>query len=177
MEFYEYAKNNIEGFENIEIVSIAPEVGFRDSRRIQGLYKLTKEDTIAQTIFDDAIAVYPRFYDMLAPDGYMDGDGKLEGGGYKGHIYEPIKDDTFYTIPYRSLLPVNIDNLLVAGRCISADHIAESTIRGISCCMLTGQAAGTAAGLSCENNVIPKEVDVKQLQENLINQGVKLPKK
>ncbi|MHB8130831.1 MAG: FAD-dependent oxidoreductase, partial [Mobilitalea sp.] len=118
MEFYDYAKKNFEGFENIEIASIAPEIGFRDSRRIKGIYRLTKEDIEAQKIFEDAIAVYPRIYDMLAPDGNMDGDGKLEGEGYKGHIYEPITDTRFYTIPYRSLLPVNLDNLIVAGRCI-----------------------------------------------------------
>lgn len=175
MEFYEYAKKNFKEFENIEIASIAPEIGFRDSRRIKGLYRLTKEDIEAQKVFDDAIAVYPRIYDMLAPDGYMDGDGKMEGEGYKGHIYEPITDSRTYTIPYRSLLPVGIDNLLVAGRCISADHVAESSIRAISACMLTGQAAGAAAGISCKENTSPKNIDVKSLQTILKEQGVELP--
>ncbi len=175
MEFYEYAKKNYKEFENIEIASIAPEIGFRDSRRIKGLYKLTKDDIEAQKVFDDAIAVYPRFYDMLSPDGNMDGDGKLEGGGYKGHIYEPITDDRSYTIPYRCLLPVDIDNLLVAGRCISTDHVAESSIRGISACMLTGQAAGAAAGIACTEDISPKHIDVKKLQAVLKEQGVDLP--
>lgn len=175
MEFYEYAKKNIEGFEDIELASIAHEIGFRDSRRIKGLYRLTKEDIEAQTVFEDAIAVYPRIYDMLAPDGYMDGDGKMEGEGYKGHIYEPITDERSYTIPYRSLLPLGVKNLLVAGRCISADHVAESSIRGISCCMLTGQAAGAAAGLALQSNVEAKDVDITKLQEILRNQGVNLP--
>lgn len=175
MEFYEYAKKTYKEFENIEIASIAPEIGFRDSRRIKGLYRLTKEDIEAQKVFDDAIAIYPRIYDMLAPDGYMDGDGKMEGEGYKGHIYEPITDDRFYTIPYRSLLPIGVDNLIVAGRCISSDHVAESSIRGISACMLTGQAAGTAAGIACENNTLPKNIDVKALQTSLKSQGVDLP--
>lgn len=175
MEFYEYAKKTYEGFENIEIASIAPEIGFRDSRRIQGLYKLTRDDIEAQRVFEDAIAVYPRIYDMLSPDGNMDGDGKMEGEGYKGHIYEPITDDRSYTIPYRSLLPVNVDNLIVAGRCICADHVAESSIRGISACMLTGQAAGAAAGLACKGSILPKEVNVPELQGILKNQGVELP--
>jgi hypothetical protein len=175
-EFYEYAKKNFEGFENIEIASIAPEIGFRDSRRIQCLYKLTKEDIEAQKVFEDAIAVYPRIYDMLSPDGNMDGDGKMEGLGYKGHIYEPITDMRSYTIPYRSLLPVDVDNLLVTGRCICADHVAESSIRGISACMLTGQAAGAAAGLACQEGITPKEVDVARLQELLRSQGVELPR-
>ena len=175
MEFDVYAKENFEGFENIEVAAIAPEIGVRGSRRIKGLYRLNKEDIEAQTIFDDAIATYPRIFDMLSPDGYMDGDGKVDGGGYKGHIYEPITDDRFYTIPYRSLLPVGIDNLLVAGRCISADHLAESSIRAISACMITGQAAGAAAGLSCRDKVSPKEIDVKELQNVLKGQGVNLP--
>lgn len=177
MEFYEYAKKNFEGFEDIELASIAHEIGFRDSRRIKGLYRLTKEDIDAQTVFEDAIAVYPRIYDMLAPDGYMDGDGKMEGEGYKGHIYEPITDDRSYTIPYRTLLPVGVNNLLVAGRCISADHVAESSIRGISCCMLTGQAAGAAAGLALQDKVAPKDVDITKLQDILRNQQVNLPVK
>ncbi|HWT26317.1 MAG TPA: FAD-dependent oxidoreductase, partial [Mobilitalea sp.] len=175
LEFLQYAKENFEGFENIELASIAPEIGFRDSRRIKGLYRLTKEDTEAQTIFEDAIAVYPRIYDMLAPDAYMDGDGKMEGEGYKGHIYEPITDDRFYTIPYRSLLPINVDNLIVAGRCISADHVAESSIRGISACMMTGQAAGAAASMAVKGKTLPKEINVKDLQGILKSQGIELP--
>ena len=175
MEFYEYAKKTYSEFENIEIASIAPEIGFRDSRRIKGQYRLTKEDIENQKVFDDAIAEYPRIYDMLAPDGYMGGDGKMEGLGYKGHIYEPITDDRSFTIPYRTLLPLGPNNLLVAGRCISADHVAESSIRGISACMLTGQAAGAAAGISCKESVLPKDIDVKALQTILKEQGVTLP--
>lgn len=175
MDFYEYAKKNFDGFENIELASIAPEIGFRDSRRIKGLYRLTKEDIEAQRIFEDAIAIYPRIYDMLSPDGNMDGDGKMEGEGYQGHIYEPIKDDRSYSIPYRSLIPADVKNLIVAGRCISADHVAESSIRGISACMLTGQAAGAAAGLASKGDLDPKDVDVKELQGILRSQGVELP--
>ncbi|MGB8455130.1 MAG: FAD-dependent oxidoreductase [Anaerocolumna sp.] len=176
MEFYEYAKKNFEGFENIEIASIATEIGFRDSRRMKGLYRLTKEDIEADTKFEDVIAVYPKFYDMLAPDAYMDGDGKMDGEGYKGHIFVPVEGDKSYRIPFRSLVPVNIDNLLVAGRCISADHVAESTIRGISACMLTGQAAGGAASLACKEKVAPKDINIKELQSFLVSQGVKLPR-
>ncbi len=175
LEFLDYAKNNFEGFENVELASIAPEIGFRDSRRIKGVYRLTKEDIEAQTIFDDAIAIYPRIYDMLAPDAFMDGDGKMEGEGYKGHIYEPIVDDRSYTIPYRSLLPIAINNLIVAGRCISTDHVAEGSIRGISACMMTGQAAGAAAGISCTYNINPKDINIKELQSILKAEGVNLP--
>ena len=60
MELYEYLKKNVDGMQNIEIASIAPEIGFRDSRRIKGLYRLTKDDIEANRKFDDVIAVYPR---------------------------------------------------------------------------------------------------------------------
>ncbi len=174
-EFYDYMKKNFDGFENIELASIAPEIGFRDSRRIKGLYRLTVEDMEAQKEFEDVIAVYPRFYDMLSPDANMDGNGSFTGAGYEGHIYEPIADDRTYQIPYRSLLPVGIENMVVAGRCISADHVAESSIRGISACMITGQAAGTAAAIACRNQVQPKDINLRELQEILRNQGIKLP--
>ena len=105
----------------------------------------------------------------------MEGDGGLEGGGYKGHIYVPIENSRTYQIPYRSLLPVKIDNLLVAGRCISADHIAESTIRAISACMLTGQAAGAGAALALKDGNAPKNVNIPKLQSILRDQGVDLP--
>lgn len=173
-EMYDYMRKNFEGMQNIEVSSIAPEIGFRDSRRIEGVYKLTKDDIESNKSFDDVIAVYPRIYDMLAPDGSMTGDGSLDGGGYKGHVYVPVEGDRTYQIPYRSLLPVNIDNLLVVGRCLSSDHVAESSLRAISCCMLTGQAAGTAAAMSVKSNISSKGVDVKELQGRLKEQGVYL---
>jgi hypothetical protein len=173
-EMYYYMKKNFEGFENVEVASIAPEIGFRDSRRIKGLYKLTMEDIEANKQFDDVIAVYPRFYDMLAPDAQMDGDGSVEGKGYEGHIYTPVKDRS-YQIPFRTLLPVKIQNLMVAGRCISADHVAEATTRAISACMLTGQAAGAAASLANRDGVAPKDVRIPELQAVLKSQGVILP--
>ncbi|MDR2932030.1 MAG: FAD-dependent oxidoreductase, partial [Oscillospiraceae bacterium] len=82
-----YMREHFDGFENIELASIATEIGFRDSRRIHGEYKLTIDDMEANKHFDDVIAVFPRFYDMLAPDANMDGDGSHEGAGYHGHIY------------------------------------------------------------------------------------------
>ena len=126
-------------------------------------------------MYDDVIAVYPGFYDMLAPDASMDGDGSLEGGGYEGHIYHPIEKDDSFQIPYRSLIPLNVKNLLTAGRCISADHVAESGIRAISACMLTGQAAGTAAALAVRSGADTDQVNIMELQECLRKQGVNIP--
>jgi hypothetical protein len=115
---------------------------------------------------------------MLAPDGNMGGNGALEGEGYKGHIFvipEPNSTRS-YNIPYRTMLPVSIDNLLISGRCISSTHVAQSSIRAIYACMLTGQAAGTAAALSIHDNCVPEKVNIRKLQDHLVKQGIEIPK-
>lgn len=177
LDIYRYMKKNYPGFEKTEIASLSPEIGFRDSRRIRGQYCLTIEDMEEQKHFEDWIAVYPRFYDMLTPDPALlqAGDGSVDGRGYRGHIYEPIVDNRSFEVPYRSLLPVQIDNLLVAGRCISADHVAESGVRAISLCTMTGQAAGTAAGLCLRDRCMPALVPIGELQERLSQSGFLLP--
>ena len=175
MDIYRYLKANFEELKNTEVASIAPEIGFRDSRRIDGMYHLTIEDMESRRHFDDVIAVFPRFYDMLAPDANMDGDGKVEGKGYVGHIYEPVVDDRTFEIPYGALVPKAVDNLLAAGRCISADHVAESGTRAISLCMMTGEAAGAAAAVAIRSGKRPAEICVKELQQILKAQNIHLP--
>ena len=177
LDIYRYMKANYPGLENIEIASMSPEIGFRDSRRIHGLYRLTIEDMEAQRHFDDCIAVYPRFYDMLTPDPALlkEGEGSVSGRGYQGHIYEPITDRRCFEIPYRCLVPVKTDNLLVAGRCISAGHVAESGARAISLCAMTGQAAGVAAALSVRDRCAPADVPVEELRSRLRQSGFTLP--
>ena len=174
-EMLEYARKNMFGFEKVELSNIATEVSFRDSRRIKGKYQLQIDDMTSARDFEDCIAVYPQFYDMLSPDAYMDGDGTVEGKGYEGHIYSLPKDDTLFQIPYGALIPEGIDNLLVGGRSISAEHVAQSGIRAISCCMATGEAAGTAAAIASKNNLAPEKVNIAQLQETLRKQGARLP--
>jgi hypothetical protein len=90
-------------------------------------------------------------------------DGKMQiytGSGKK--VYE---------IPYRSLLPKGFDNLLVAGRCISANHIAAGSVRVMATCMAMGQGAGTAAALLNKNNIKTRNIDIKELRTTLIGQG------
>ncbi len=171
MELFEYLKTNIEGMENIELASIAPEMGYRDSRRIKGHYTLTTDDIESARTFNDVIAVYPRFYDMLA----LDGDWSKGRAYGSDAVYTPLKNGVSYQIPYRSLIPVVVENLLVAGRCISSDHVAESTLRAISACMLTGQAAGSGAALAIQTDAKPAEVEMAALQGILKKQGVLLP--
>ena len=172
MELYEYLKAHFEPFKNLEIASFAPTIGFRDSRRIQGLHRLTVEEMESGNSFEDSIAAFPRFYDMLAPDANMNGNGSVEGKGYNGHIYETVKDERRFEIPYRSLIPVNTDNMLVAGRCICSDHVAESGVRAISLCMMMGEAAGIGAYLACRDGVTPENINIVELQQKLRENNV-----
>ena len=174
-DIYQYLKRTHESLKDIEIASIGSEIGFRDSRRVHGLYTLKIEDMESNRHFDDVIAVFPRFYDMLAPDANMDGDGSVAGKGYEGHIYEPVVDERTFEVPYRSLVPKSVDNLLVSGRCISSDHVAESGIRAISLCMMTGQAAGVASALACKTGQNPADLDVRSIQRCLVRLGFSLP--
>jgi hypothetical protein len=173
-QFFEYMRRNFRGFEGLELASIAPEIGFRDSRRIEGKYTLTHEDIENGVVFDDTVCVFPRMYDMLSPDGFMGGDGALSGMGNKGHIFVHITGDDTRTfgVPFRCLLPAKTDNLLVAGRCISTSHVAESSVRAIYACMLTGQAAGTAAAIASASSRIPEQVEIETLRADLSRQGI-----
>ena len=170
-----YMRENFEGFEHVELASIATEVCFRDSRRIHGRYRLTIEDMESDRQFGDVIAVYPRFYDMLSPDANMN-PGSIRDAGYNGYIYDHDFGDRSFQIPYGSLVPEKISNLLVAGRCISCDHVAQSGIRAISACMQTGEAAGAAAGLALRDGLPPGDVDIRKLQDNLRAAGITLGK-
>lgn len=173
LEMVDYMRAHFPGFERVELASIAPEIGFRDSRRIHGDYRLTIDDVLNSRRFDDTIAVFPQFYDMLSPDANMN-EGSPQDAGYNGYICSYPKNDLTFEIPYRSLLPLGVDNLLVAGRCICADHVAESGVRAICACMYTGQAAGTAAGLAVQRSLTPRTVPVPVLQESLCSQHCKL---
>ena len=174
-EMIVYMRKNFPGFDRVELARIATEIGFRDSRRIKGKYILNIDDMTSGRHFEDCIATNVQFYDMLSPDAYMDGDGSLKGKGYEGHIYTPVTSDVLTQIPYRALVPEGIDNLLVGGRAISADHVAQSGVRAISCCMATGEAAGAAAALASKHGISVAEVDTRELQDKLRAQGVTLP--
>jgi ribulose 1,5-bisphosphate synthetase/thiazole synthase len=130
--------SNIPGFENANLVDTASQIGCRESRRIVGEYYMEKRDLEIE--FEDSIARANNIFS------------------------EPGKS---ISIPFRCLIPKRIDNLLYAGRCISVSHEMLDLVREIPCCMATGQAAGTAAGLAVKHRINPREVNIKELQENL----------
>lgn len=154
-----YLITYVPGFENAYFTKMAPFIGIRETRRIVGKYVLTADDILGCRRFDDSIAVASYPLDIHHP----------EGGGctltWCGDCYD---------IPYRTLLPEKIENLLVAGRCISTTHEAMSAIRVMAPCMAMGEAAGRAAKLAIRNKVSPSALDVQLLREELMAKGAYL---
>lgn len=151
-QIHQLLKKRIPGFGDSYIANTATQVGVRETRRIIGDYTMTGLDVVNAQKFDDVIArgCYP--IDIHDPTG---------GGGEMIRL----KEGEYYDIPYRTLIPQGIDNLIVAGRCISATHEAQASIRITATCTAMGEAAGNAAGLCVKNNIGSREIDVKELQK------------
>ena len=158
-DIQEYLIKYVPGFENAYFLKTAPFLGIRETRRIEGQYTMTREDIMSCRHFDDAIAVASYPLDIHHPQG---GGCTLEWCG------------DCYDIPYRSLIPQQVKNLIVAGRCISTTHEAMSAIRVMAPCMAMGEAAGRAAKMAIREGVQPADIDVKKLQEELREKGAYL---
>jgi hypothetical protein len=154
-----YLKDYVPGFESSVYAKSAPFLGIRETRRIVGQYVLTQDDILGCRRFEDAIAV----------------------GSYPIDIHRPNDNDCTlvwcgdcYDIPYRTLLPTRAENLIVAGRCISATHEALGAIRVMATCMAMGEAAGRAAGIAVTEAVAPSAIDVQRLRQELLDNGAYL---
>ena len=160
-EIYNFLKENFEAFSKSEIVSTASEIGIRESRMIDGEYVLTAQDLKELKQFPDAIALGNYEIDIHNPS----------GTGTSHYIF---KKGEYYSIPYRSLIPKGVDNLLVGGRCISAEHEAQAAIRimPIVCCI--GEACGMAVAQANEENAITREINTDKLRNKLIDAGAVL---
>ncbi len=149
------------GMEKAYLIDTGAQVGIRETRRIIGKYMLTRDDVQQARRFDDAIARYSFYLDIHNPD----------GGGQETHERLYIEGGPYFEIPYRCLVPNLITNLLISGRCISADHQANGAVRVMPACFATGQAAGTAAAMASENGCEPQEVNVQDLRKILMDNG------
>jgi hypothetical protein len=132
----------------------ASQIGVRESRMIVGDYVLTENDCRAFTKFEDAVAACNYDIDIHNP----------EGTG-TSHYYFP--EGEYYTIPYRSLIPTGVSNMLVAGRCISSDHGAQASYRIMPTVCSIGEAAGVAIGIAAKSKIDTRSVDIKELQKKL----------
>ena len=143
-------------------MSTASYVGIRESRHIQGDYRLTGEDLIQAKVPKDSILLVANSVDV---------HGRF---GPTSNEYTPIDGD-YYGVPYRSLLPKGVEQLLIAGRCVSADSTAAGAIRVMPPCMGMGQAAGIAAAMAIQEGCTVREICVEKLQEALKKNGAYLP--
>ena len=160
-EIVKFLKDNSKAFANSSIISVASDIGVRESRKLKGVHILTAEELKDCTKFEDSIAL-----------GNYDIDIHNPSGSGTSHYY--FKDGEFYTIPYRSLLPKEFDNMLVAGRCISATHEAQASVRIMPICCCMGEAAGTAIGVAYNSGTNLHNVDVNEVQTILVSNGAKL---
>jgi len=148
-------QKSIDGCEECYAAGAAPAVGQRRARAIHCVYELTREDCLFGKHFDDQIGCFS----------FIDAPGML------------VKDSGAYGIPYRALIPLEVDNLLIAGRMMTPDNVAFASTRNTVCCMICGQAAGIAASLAVKNGTSPLQVNVTTLQDRLSRAGVLLKPK
>lgn len=151
----------VPGCENARLKATASYIGIRESRHIQGDYRLTGEDLISAKVPEDSI--------LLAANS-VDVHGRF---GPTSNEYVPIQGD-YYGVPYRSLLPKGVEQLLIAGRCVSADSTAAGAIRVMPPCMGMGQAAGTAAALAVKEGCSVRQLNTSLLQDVLRENNVYL---
>ena len=159
MQLFHFFRDRVPGFENSRIAATATQIGIRESRRIVGVYTLTRDDVLEARRFDDAVArsAYP--IDIHNPS----------GTGTATHRLRPGES---YEIPYRCLVPAKVERLLVAGRCISTTHEALASTRLTPTVMTLGQAAGTAAALAEQDHVALRDLDPAKLRAALREDGV-----
>lgn len=156
-----FLQKYVPGCENAKIKSTASYIGIRESRHIQGDYRLTADDLLESKVPEDSI--------LLAANS-VDVHGRF---GPTSNEYVPIKGD-YYGIPYRSLVVKGVEQLLMAGRCVSADSTAAGAIRVMPPCMGMGQAAGTAAAMAVKGGTTVRNVDVQNLRSRLKENGAYL---
>ncbi|HKW69711.1 MAG TPA: FAD-dependent oxidoreductase [Candidatus Dormibacteraeota bacterium] len=159
-EYHRFLRDRVPGFERSVLVATSPAIGVRESRRVIGDYRLTRDDVLHARRFEDEVALCGAPIEEHA------------AGADTRWTYVP--DGGVYGIPYRCLLPAGTEGLLVAGRCFSATHDAHASARSMATCMAMGQAAGTAAAVSVASKTTPRSLPASLLRDCLLEGGVLL---
>ncbi|MEU6998803.1 FAD-dependent oxidoreductase [Nonomuraea sp. NPDC046570] len=155
-EYLRFLQDQVPGYARAELVSYGVHIGVRDSRRAVGDYELTSDDVLNGRKFPDVIAQSGSPVEIQGSD---DADWRY------------LSDERVYDIPLRSLIVSGFDNLLAAGRCLSADHEAQASARLMAQCMAMGEGAGAAAALSVSLGVSPRTLPLPELQDRLVRAG------
>jgi len=159
-EYHRFLRDKVPGFERSVLVATSPAIGVRESRRVLGDYRLTREDVLNARRFDDEIALCGAPIEEHATSA----DTRW--------VYVP--ESGVYGIPYRCLLPAGVEAMLVAGRCFSATHDAHASARSMATCMAMGQAAGTAAAMAVTSKTMPRALSAGSLRDCLLEGGALL---
>jgi hypothetical protein len=171
LEYERYFKQYMTGFENMELLGTGALLGVRETRRIHGDYTLNLADFKRRAVFEDEIGRFSYPVDLHATRPDPETFEKFERE-FAELRYKPGES---YGIPYRCLLPKTLDNVLVAGRCVSCDRHIQGSLRVMPACFITGQAAGMAAALAAGADRTPRLLDVRALQTCLDGIGAYLP--
>ena len=143
------------GCESAKLRNFGMTLGIRDTRKIDAVYNMTELDVREQARFDESVGIFPEFID-----------------GY-GILILPTTG-RYFQLPYQTLLPKGVENLICAGRITGGDRVSHAATRNMMCCAVTGQAAGTAAALSVKRNEAFDSLSVAALQDELKRQGARL---
>ena len=162
LDFFEFLRSSAPGFERSYVLDIAPQVGIRETRRLLGEVQLTESDVLGCASFADTVGV--------------------NGWPVEDHVPGEVifrwpeipASRGFNHLPYRMLLPLKVDNLLVAGRCASMTHGGQSAARVSGACFVMGQAAGAAAALALRSDRRCRDITVSHLQDLLVRDGAYL---
>jgi hypothetical protein len=171
-EYMTFYRKYVQGCEHMTHLATASILGVRETRRIIGEYVLNVDDFVACRSFEDEIGRYNYSIDIHRSGPSVQDYEQLIEEFTRGYR---LADGQSYGIPYRSLIPKGSPNLLVSGRCISTDRKVQGSIRVMPCCFITGQAAGAAVALCCEQDVATAELDPALLQSALRSQGAYIP--
>ena len=169
MSIVRFVRKYVPGFENSYLLRVAPHVGVRETRRVVGEYVFDAPDVVEARKFADAICrlAYPVDIHSGKGHGYSEEEQKKE-------IRQAPPAGDWYEIPYRCLVPLGIENVLVAGRCVSSTQAGHGAIRIMPSCAAMGEAAGVAAALSLELGVSPRSLDGAVVRSELRKQGALL---
>lgn len=158
----DFFHKHLPGYESCQVISSGTTTGVRETRRVMGDYVVTAEELAAGCRFEDVIVHRAEFIvDIHNPEG-------------SGQAEEHIQYCKPYDLPYRCFTPKGVENLYVAGRCISGTHRAHASYRVMSICMAMGEAVGVAAAMCSAEGCTPRELDVKKLQNCLTDKGIEL---
>jgi ribulose 1,5-bisphosphate synthetase/thiazole synthase len=159
-------KECVPGYEDDYLLDTSNHLGVRSSRRVHGIERVTDEDALEFRKYEDGIARSSWDIDVWPPESYDAPAVPRNDPEYQKRI-EKLKEGDYFDIRYGCLVAKGVDNLMMAGRCISASHLAEASLRIQQTCMATGQAAGTAAALSLEVDATPREMNPQEVVTQL----------